>query len=168
MKAVKTTAAEFPIYMDPDRVGTFEETQGGGLQPSRFQFIWIPTESGQVLSCPATPLGSGFQFIWIPTESGQGHRCNSFKLSKVFPIYMDPDRVGTLQVKHALRPYRPVSNLYGSRQSRVESVFAESMIRSMFPIYMDPDRVGLMGKAPFAVTAVVSNLYGSRQSREAT
>ena len=107
----------FPIYMDPDRVGTQAARQQAlkakevsnlyGSRQSRdnfqqynlaakaagFQFIWIPTESGQAVKTTTTAPTTGFQFIWIPTESGQ-----------------------------YIRPLdglcRRVSNLYGSRQSR--------------------------------------------------
>ena len=36
----------FPIYMDPDRVGTWMSFAIASLVHG-FQFIWIPTESGQ-------------------------------------------------------------------------------------------------------------------------
>ena len=42
------------------------------------------------------------------------HRC----MTVWFPIYMDPDRVGTAELSAWLDKKAPVSNLYGSRQSR--------------------------------------------------
>jgi len=60
----------------------------------------------------------GFQFIWIPTESGLVTKYLGNSLPGAFPIYMDPDRVGTHTQRSKFTLPRVVSNLYGSRQSR--------------------------------------------------
>ena len=133
----------FPIYMDPDRVGT--------------QTVIHAT--GEVTMC--------FQFIWIPTESGLGSSWLGWYHDGPFPIYMDPDRVGTtgdlklyltgLGFQFIWIPTESgltgktlqvfgdnyVSNLYGSRQSR--------------------DKLNLDTAKQISY---VSNLYGSRQSRD--
>ena len=60
-----------------------------------------------------------------------------------FPIYMDPDRVGTWNKEKSLFEKYIVSNLYGSRQSRdVITDLTVLETAEAFPIYMDPDRVG--------------------------
>ena len=59
-----------------------------------------------------------------------------------FPIYMDPDRVGTRMTNGRYEGTSQVSNLYGSRQSRDVLVCAAGPSAPLFPIYMDPDRVG--------------------------
>ena len=87
--------------------------------PYSFQFIWIPTESGPWI------LFHGLYYS-IVVSNLYGSRQSRDEWQKVehswfmlFPIYMDPDRVGTACLL-CLKVYR----------------------YKAFPIYMDPDRVG--------------------------
>ena len=108
----------FPIYMDPDRVGTLNCLDRSTIILTSFQFIWIPTESGRRTLAP--PLGRRF-LVSNLYGSRQSRDCrpSSSQLQLfLFPIYMDPDRVGTMRV------------------------IPRRLNLVLFPIYMDPDRVG--------------------------
>ena len=85
---------KFPIYMDPDRVGTPFRYLLVMEDECMFPIYMDPDRVGTPpLWLKQSQTNPGFQFIWIPTESGH---------------------FGDLTM-----PTRPVvSNLYGSRQSR--------------------------------------------------
>ena len=104
--------------MDPDRVGTV---------------------IGRLIGSPYI----GFQFIWIPTESGRLARRNYVQDNDVFPIYMDPDRVGTSGSVTTSNTGEWSFPIYmdPDRVGTVEAGFG-TRAYLLFPIYMDPDRVG--------------------------
>ena len=103
--------------MDPDRVGTL----GKPANPPatrRFQFIWIPTESGL------------YFILWI------------FNCFNVFPIYMDPDRVGTAKTLADCQAAIKFPIYMDPDRVGTHMLLVDYISLGMFPIYMDPDRVG--------------------------
>ena len=138
----RTWKYKFPIYMDPDRVGTRRARLNPTPVYGCFQFIWIPTESGRVVSSPKRLLPTSFQFIWIPTESGQSTQARPYLCGSCFQFIWIPTESGRDAVSLLICCIPGVSNLYGSRQSRDVGPTALKSAATKFPIYMDPDRVG--------------------------
>ena len=80
--------------MDPDRVGTTSPVE-------------VKRLSASVSNLYGSRQSRDFLFVALAQVKNQ------------FPIYMDPDRVGTSVV-----------------------AYVKSLVGGQFPIYMDPDRVG--------------------------
>ena len=80
--------------MDPDRVGTLREVVYNP-QNNSFQFIWIPTESGQ--EARAKVLKALKVSNLYGSRQSRDHEGEEYAVDFIpwFPIYMDPDRVGT-------------------------------------------------------------------------
>ena len=88
-------------------------------------------------------LSLGFQFIWIPTESGHQALHNCLMLSSLFPIYMDPDRVGTGSPNGFAAVMRCFQFIWIPTESgQPKLAGTKHLTIRAFPIYMDPDRVG--------------------------
>ena len=108
----------FPIYMDPDRVGTRvnmatlkELKEVSNLYGSR-------QSRDATLSYSVSYWPQLFPIYMDPDRVGTSFKVEPGEGQRKFPIYMDPDRVGTREIGYPCCLVDPVSNLYGSRQSR--------------------------------------------------
>ena len=87
--------AMFPIYRDPQRVGTPLTWLMSKKRWTSFQFIGIPSEWGLVDELFERHIGSlSFQFIGIPSEWGLGEAIRQDVLSQGFQFIGIPSEWG--------------------------------------------------------------------------